>query len=884
MALSVVHDRDLLDIVATKFDLRTPNREALEATVSRLADRDYEPTEPLVLNLATGVGKTYVMGSLIEYLRELGHRTVMVVTPGLVIQAKTAANLDKSHRKYIGGFDVQPQVITPENQRSWNNHHGAAANPSFTGSRVFIFNVQTLLAPATTANTTGTTLTARRAKIRTFDEHRGNLYKHLQGLDDLVIIADESHLYGSSAAAFSAALKELKPAATIGLTASATDDDDVIYRYPLYRAIADRYVKQPVLVYRRKGYDKSPAGEERQLRDGLAVLRQKAAAYRTFIEDNPGTAPVNPVAFITCADIEHASAVAALLRGPGYLDSHDAVLQVDSKHDDENTRRALDTLDAPDSPVRAVVAVSKLREGWDVRNVAVIITLRASGSEVLTQQTMGRGLRLPFGAYTGHPIIDQLDIIAHDSYRKYLSDEDVLKDFGLDDALAPGDELIDPDRDGDGGNDGSGIRTVSNDTAGDAATDNGDDNAADHDPGAEDGAAGTDVDADRTRDTTIDDGDNNNDNAAARAKERQRDPAPKVRLRELGDEEHIADPDSTTQPERVTVRINEDFADEIFVFPSSHMATHTPNFDLATIGEDQARAAGAKVVAAVVQLERKEIIATDGALDTHRLDRIDGGTVPIDDEAAHKELMRAIRGTHRFQVTSRALAVADRHILQPFIETARPAHGWTEKTLTDAHDHMRGLIIAAADEHRAHHTTEKITITPVTLPIESEFTLPSTAQIANLLDDQATSADFRRHAYYGSWTRGLFDRASFDSFSGEYRIAALIDADRDVTWWKRLYGRDGATFAWGPGKTYVPDFVVCDARGDMWIVEGKADGRADDPEVLQKKAAAERVMRTLTADERFGDVRWGYLLATESEIAASDGWEELKHRAGFTQS
>ena len=37
-------------------------------------------------------------------------------------------------------------------------------------------------------------------------------------------------------------------------------------------------------------------------------------------------------------------------------------------------------------------------------------------SEVLTQQTMGHGLRLPFGRYTGVWQIDQLDIIAHQSF------------------------------------------------------------------------------------------------------------------------------------------------------------------------------------------------------------------------------------------------------------------------------------------------------------------------------------------------------------------------------------------------------------------------------------------------------------------------------------
>ena len=90
-------------------------------------------------------------------------------------------------------------------------------------------------------------------------------------------------------------------------------------------------------------------------------------------------------------------------------------------------------MDHPHSPVRCVVSVNKLKEGWDVKNVAVMVTLRAMASDVLTQQTLGRGLRLPFGKWTGSAHVDQLDVLGHDSFRKFLSDEQVLKSFGLED-------------------------------------------------------------------------------------------------------------------------------------------------------------------------------------------------------------------------------------------------------------------------------------------------------------------------------------------------------------------------------------------------------------------------------------------------------------------
>src|SRR5699024_10865750 len=107
----------------------------------------------------------------------------------------------------------------------------------------------------------------------------------------------------------------------------------------------------------------------------------------------------------------------------------------DNQHDDEHTRKLLDDLDNPNSPVRVVVSVDKLKEGWDTKRIAVMCTLRAMASEVLTSQTMGRGLRLPFGKPTGYARIDQLDILAHTSFEELLNDEDILETFGLEEAM-----------------------------------------------------------------------------------------------------------------------------------------------------------------------------------------------------------------------------------------------------------------------------------------------------------------------------------------------------------------------------------------------------------------------------------------------------------------
>ena len=80
------------------------------------------------------------------------------------------------------------------------------------------------------------------------------------------------------------------------------------------------------------------------------------------------------------------------------------------------------------NPIEIVVHVNMLGEGWDVRNLYTIIPLRAAKAHTLIEQTIGRGLRLPFaGERTGVDHIDKLTIIAHDDFQKIV---DAAKEEG----------------------------------------------------------------------------------------------------------------------------------------------------------------------------------------------------------------------------------------------------------------------------------------------------------------------------------------------------------------------------------------------------------------------------------------------------------------------
>jgi type III restriction enzyme len=83
------------------------------------------------------------------------------------------------------------------------------------------------------------------------------------------------------------------------------------------------------------------------------------------------------------------------------------------------------------NPFNVVISVMMLKEGWDVRNVKVIVPLRPCGSRTLTEQTLGRGLRKM------HPpeiqddgsaamIPEELYVIEHPSFEEILDQIDDL--------------------------------------------------------------------------------------------------------------------------------------------------------------------------------------------------------------------------------------------------------------------------------------------------------------------------------------------------------------------------------------------------------------------------------------------------------------------------
>ena len=184
--------------------------------------------------------------------------------------------------------------------------------------------------------------------------------------------------------------------------------------------------------------------EEMKLKDGIKLHeRRKSVVYKYCIENN--LEQVKPIVLVACKDTTHAKKIKDKIDSDSFFGGRyvGKVIQIDSStsgaETEENIQKLL-TIEKNTNPIEIVLHVYKLKEGWDVNNLFTIIPLNAAKSEILALQTIGRGLRLPFGEITGIEELDTLDIVAHDHYREIIDDiknKPVFKKRNLDEDEIP---------------------------------------------------------------------------------------------------------------------------------------------------------------------------------------------------------------------------------------------------------------------------------------------------------------------------------------------------------------------------------------------------------------------------------------------------------------
>lgn len=376
----------------------------------------------LTFALATGVGKTRLMGAFITYLyTNYGIKNFLVVAPGTTIYEKLKSDLgNPDNPKYVfkglGCFNNPPKIIADDDY--------ANKNISLFDSEVniYVYNIGKF--------------DKEKTKMKAFNEFLGmSFYQKLAEMKDLVILMDESHHYRADKGM--TAINELKPILGLELTATPIVNiknkqvpfKNVVYEYPLSEAIKDGYTRVPFALT-RTDIDFYHFGNDQldklMLNDGIKyheLIKSKLINYAK-VNKRP---LVKPFMLVVCKDTEHAKKIEEYIKSNDFENGKYKykTIKIESKmsgvETEVNTKLLLE-VEKVDNPVEIVIHVNMLKEGWDVNNLYTIVPLRTASSKILREQMVGRGLRLPYGERTGDKEIDSVVLTAHDKFQEILEE------------------------------------------------------------------------------------------------------------------------------------------------------------------------------------------------------------------------------------------------------------------------------------------------------------------------------------------------------------------------------------------------------------------------------------------------------------------------------
>lgn len=417
-----------LDAISTHCDYKRDDKETVEAVASVYSENNRKVRTKFdfpsfCYAMATGIGKTRLMGACIYYLyKTKGYKHFFILAPGNTIYDKLRKESNPAHPKYIfKGLEAEmgrPRVWDGENYDQYpvKYEQGSLFVDHTSEIQLFIFNIGKIF----------NSKTDTQFNFHKFKETLGASFADvLAQFDDLVICMDEAHHYYAPASM--KAINYLRPILGLEFTATPKSSSNVIYSYDVARGAAEGYLKIPVVMGRSNiaGYSQDDI-EEMKIRDGLTLHEHRKTVLREYCANNE-LDYVKPIVLIACKDTEHAKKIRALIDSDDFMNGKykGKVIEIHSnqtgEESEENVRLLL-SIESAANPIEIVLHVYKLKEGWDVNNLFTIIPLNAAKSDILAMQTIGRGLRLPFGEQTGNEDLDTLDIVAHDHYRELVDE------------------------------------------------------------------------------------------------------------------------------------------------------------------------------------------------------------------------------------------------------------------------------------------------------------------------------------------------------------------------------------------------------------------------------------------------------------------------------
>ena len=429
-------------IYLTEIERVSSFRDLLDYAVQGILIDPAETKRPrLAFKMATGSGKTMAMSLCIvwAYFHALFEPDSPMATAFLIV----APNVIVFERLKVdfgdGATFRHDPLVPPEWTEDWALTVVLQDDPVPVTTRgaLYLTNVHRLYDPPFTGSKSPPNpveaMVGPRVNRDIDSASAEELFDRIAIHDKVLVVNDEAHHVWSEKLKWNETIERLHATLTergggvvsqLDFSATPKNQKGQVFRhvvvdYPLKQAVDDGIVKTPII------------GE---VSGAVAELGETAAQrYRPWIDVAVGRwrrfhevlspSGKRPVLFVMCENTQAANEVGDYLgQLPDFAGDRLLVIHTNqsgevTKADLDMARTAAREIDGPESPIRCIVSVLMLREGWDVRNVCVVVTLRSltAKAKILPEQALGRGLRRMTPPGSGFD--ERVVVIEHDAFR-----------------------------------------------------------------------------------------------------------------------------------------------------------------------------------------------------------------------------------------------------------------------------------------------------------------------------------------------------------------------------------------------------------------------------------------------------------------------------------
>ena len=219
------------------------------------------------------------------------------------------------------------------------------------------------------------------------------LFQVINQLNPLVIV-DESHHARSDLSL--EMLRNFNPCFVLDLTATPKKESNIISYVDAVQLKAEHMVKLPVIVYNRDSQSEVIVDAI----DLRARLEQLAIAEQQETERY-----IRPIALFQAEPKgKEERTTFEKLRGK-LVEAGIPTEQIAIRTADVNELKNVDLM-SPDCPIRYIITVNALKEGWDCPFAYILASVANKNSQVDVEQVLGRVLRLPYTKKSGNRFLN----------------------------------------------------------------------------------------------------------------------------------------------------------------------------------------------------------------------------------------------------------------------------------------------------------------------------------------------------------------------------------------------------------------------------------------------------------------------------------------------